>query len=87
VFEAVHGLLLGNNRVAANVVFEKFHPAAKGLTRRTMFAASEFRIRHKSRGLSYADAAGYALAREEAALFLTTDTAFRGLTGAKVLPK
>ncbi len=42
-----------------------------------------FRKQHSKRKFSYADAIGYAFAREHSLLFLTGDSQFRGLPGVQ----
>ena len=87
VFEVVHALIQRGKEPLLNRVFDRLQAGAQALTRRRMVEASRLRIRHKDRGLSYADAAGYVTARELGAVFVTTDRGFRGLPGVRLLDR
>lgn len=86
VLELVHLLLKRGERAAANAAYEKYEPVVEGLSRKRIFESSRIRVQHSDRGLSYADAAGYATAREIGALFMTTDRGFAGLPGVRIVP-
>lgn len=85
-FELVHTILRQKTDRAAVQAFDRVSPLVQPLTRSRIFEASRVRIRHRDRGLSYADASGYVTARELSALFVTTDRGFRGLRGVEVVP-
>lgn len=79
--EVVHYFLRKGNERAAMKAFEALAPVADGFDRRRVFETARVRVRFADRGLSYADAALYALAREAKAPLVTRDSGFRGLPG------
>ena len=86
VFEAVQNLIEDAGMPLARQAVQMLLPWAEPLTERRILGASNLRIRERHRGLSYADAAGYITARELGAVFVTTDSGFKGLPGTKIVP-
>lgn len=87
VFEVVHALIQRGKEPLLHRIFDRLESGAQALTKRRMVEASRLRVRHKDRGLSYADAAGYVTARELGAVFVTTDRGFQGLPGVRLLER
>jgi len=85
LYEAVHNTLLRQGKREARGLLAILGNTIEELSHERILAASEFRVREKHRGLSYADAAGYVTARELNAVFVTTDKAFKGLPGVKIV--
>ena len=48
-----------------------------------MVAATEFKIEHAKKELSWADCIGYAIAQQEGLKFLTGDSQFKGMPHVK----
>ena len=72
-------LLRGGEESKANLALEKFFPLIRDPSKSLIAKAMLFKLQHKNRGLSYADAVGYAYAQEQAMPFLTLDSDFNGL--------
>ena len=79
VLELYFILARGGEESKANLALEKFFPLIRDLSKSLIAKAMHFKLQHKNRGLSYADAVGYAYAQEQAMPFLTLDSDFNGL--------
>lgn len=55
------------------------------LTKGAMVAAAEFKLEHAKKRLSWADCAGYVLARHLNLKFLTGDSQFKGMSGVEFI--
>lgn len=69
----------------ADTVFGDLRPLAAEVEDADVLAASRFKRAHPKKRLSYADALGYAMAREREVPFVTGDAAFRGVEGVRFI--
>ncbi|HVL48138.1 MAG TPA: PIN domain-containing protein [Candidatus Thermoplasmatota archaeon] len=69
------------DEATANAVYRDLRSLAVEATDADVLAASRFKRAHPKAGFSYADALGYAMARERDVPFVTGDKAFRKIDG------
>ncbi|MBI4167531.1 MAG: PIN domain-containing protein [Candidatus Aenigmarchaeota archaeon] len=79
LYELYHNLLKTNGEDFAKNCFKRFRQFAIQISDDHIFNASKFRLENSRLNLSYVDALGYAIAKEEGMKFLTGDIAFRKL--------
>ena len=77
--ELYYNLLKTNGEDFARNCFNRFRHFVVQIKDVHIFNASKFRLDNSRLNLSYADALGYAIAKEEEAKFLTGDKAFRNM--------
>ncbi len=70
---------------SADSVFGDLRPLAAEVQDADILAASRFKLAHPKKRLSYADALGYAMARQRSVPFVTGDAAFRGVDGVRFI--
>lgn len=69
----------------ADLVFSDLHSIARDVEDRDILEASRFKRSHRKRQYSYADALGYAMARNRGVDFVTGDEEFRGVDGVRFI--
>ncbi|MBI1972178.1 MAG: PIN domain-containing protein [Candidatus Aenigmarchaeota archaeon] len=79
LYELYYNLLKTNGEDFAKNCFKRFRQFAIQISDGHIFNASKFRLENLRLNLSYADALGYAMAKEEEMKFLTGDKAFKGM--------
>src|SRR6266487_3332407 len=70
----------------ADGVFRDLRAIATEVEDNDVLAASNFKRAHSKTRYSYADALGYAMARERGVPFVTGDKTFRGVEGVRFIP-
>lgn len=79
LYELYYNLLKTNGEDFAKNCFNRFRHFAVQINDSHIFNASRFRLDNSRLNLSYADALGYAMAKDEGIKFLTGDKAFGGM--------
>jgi predicted nucleic acid-binding protein len=69
----------------ADTVFGDLRPLAAEVEDADVLAASRFKRAHPKKRLSYADALGYAMAKQRGIPFVTGDIAFRAMDGVRFI--
>jgi predicted nucleic acid-binding protein len=69
------------DEATADAAFRDLRSIVVDVTDADVLAASKFKRAHPKAGFSYADALGYAMARERAVPFVTGDKAFKKIEG------
>lgn len=83
VLEVYYSVLREQGADDAKKVLSSLRPILVDPTFEDLEYAMHFKLKHKSKKLSYVDCLGYALARRLGILFLTGDEGFKGISGVE----
>lgn len=79
LYEMYYALLRLFGKEKAEKYFERYIDYSQDFGYNVLKKASEFKLKHKTKKLSYADCQGYMIALELGIPFLTSDKEFKGL--------
>jgi len=79
LYELYYNLLKDFDKENAREMFYKFYSYIIQIKDNWIFLASEFKLKNKKSNISYTDALGYVIAKENEMKFLTGDKEFKAL--------
>lgn len=79
LYEFYYNLLKSYDEENAKNIFYKFYPFLIQIENKHIFSASRLKLEYKKFDISYTDALGYAIAKENQMKFLTGDKEFKNM--------
>ena len=83
--ELYYWYLRNHNKKTADYFYKRFSEVSVPIPQDLIPEAMQFRFENKRLNFSYQDALGYIYARRNGLCFITSDKAFKGLKGVKIL--